>query len=266
MSKKICVVCGKVFDGKCNARFCSEECRNTPIYTDEFNNQKFGELIIEKSYRKAGKIYSICKCSCGNIRTIRFDDLQSGATVSCGHKAQEQMNKSKSLDLAGKVNKYGCIAIKRLEKKNKSLSYLWLCKCPACGKEFSVPASAFPSKQSCGCLRHEFNKIIMKKANNVQKQFYLNDTSVISISNNKLPKNNKSGIKGVYQNSRNQKGVALIEVQKKKYFLGEYKNIEDAAKARKDAEDAMFGDFLKWFKETYPERWEKLNKNRKMKE
>ena len=106
----------------------------------------------------------------------------------------------------------------------------------------------------------------MKKAINVKKQFYLNDTFVISISNNKLPKNNKSGIKGVYQNSRNQKWVALIEFQKKKYFLGEYKNIEDAAKARKDAEDAMFGDFLKWFKETYPERWEKLNKNRKMKE
>lgn len=46
-------------------------------------------------------------------------------------------------------------------------------------------------------------------------------------------------------------------------FLSCYYNIEDAAAVRKEAEDALFGNFLEWFQEVYPERWEKFNNNKK---
>ena len=48
--------------------------------------------------------------------------------------------------------------------------------------------------------------------------------------------------------------------------MGRYYNIEDAATVRKEAENALFGDFLKWFQEVYPERWEKFNKKAKKEE
>lgn len=33
---KKCIICGKEFQGNSNnSRYCSDECRNTPLYTDE---------------------------------------------------------------------------------------------------------------------------------------------------------------------------------------------------------------------------------------
>lgn len=37
---------------------------------------------------------------------------------------------------------------------------------------------------------------------------------------------------------------------------------EKAIKARKLAEDNMFGDFLKWYAKEYPECWEKTRKKK----
>ena len=51
--------------------------------------------------------------------------------------------------------------------------------------------------------------------------------------NQVLHKNNTSGYKGVHKNGRNWR--AIIAVDKKKICLGTYKNVEDAAKAYKDA-------------------------------
>ena len=37
--------------------------------------------------------------------------------------------------------------------------------------------------------------------------------------------------------------------KQKCYYLGGYDNIEDAARVRSEAEEKLFGDFLKWYKE-----------------
>lgn len=37
--------------------------------------------------------------------------------------------------------------------------------------------------------------------------------------------------------------------KKKCYYLGGYSRLEDAAKARAEAEEKVFGDFLKWYEE-----------------
>jgi len=59
---------------------------------------------------------------------------------------------------------------------------------------------------------------------------------------------NTSGYKGVYWDRSRQKWVAQIRFKGKNYKLGRYDNIKDAAKARKIAEDKIFGDFLLWYK------------------
>lgn len=50
--------------------------------------------------------------------------------------------------------------------------------------------------------------------------------------------------------------------KRKKYYLGGYKELEDAAMARKQAEDNIYGPFLEWYAETYPEHWKRLQKRR----
>lgn len=52
MAFRECVVCGKTFDGAPSAKYCSEECKNAPQYTNEFNGEKWGKLTIIDAYRK----------------------------------------------------------------------------------------------------------------------------------------------------------------------------------------------------------------------
>lgn len=58
------------------------------------------------------------------------------------------------------------------------------------------------------------------------------------VKSKKIPADNTSGYKGVYQ--IRGKYVAKIVFQKKQYLLGTYDNIEDAAEARKEAEEILF--------------------------
>lgn len=54
---------------------------------------------------------------------------------------------------------------------------------------------------------------------------------------------NTSGVVGVCWHKRNRKWQASIMVNKKNIYLGLYENINDAIKARKEAEIKYFGEF-----------------------
>lgn len=260
MSLRECVVCGKTFDGAPSAKYCSEECKNAPRYTNEFNGERWGKLTIIDAYRKKGRVYAICKCECGNTKTVRYDALTSGRTQSCGCFAEA--NYYKPFDLAGKINDYGCKAIKQIRVGNR---YKWECEC-SCGKHYLVPAGLFYKQMSCGCSHQRSARENLKKAAETCEQGYIENTSIISIKPRKMLRNNTSGVRGVSWDKNRQKWAATIVFKGKTYHLGRYNNIEDAAAVRKEAENALFGDFLKWFQEVYPERWEKFNKKAKKEE
>ena len=65
----------------------------------------------------------------------------------------------------------------------------------------------------------------------------------------KVHKNNTTGYTGVYK--RGKKYVASIEFQGQRHFLGYFNKIEDAAVARKTAENKLHGDFLEWYESKY---------------
>lgn len=46
-------------------------------------------------------------------------------------------------------------------------------------------------------------------------------------------------------------------------MLKMYSSIEDAEEARKKAEGKIYGEFLEWYAETYPEEWKKIEKTKK---
>jgi len=58
------------------------------------------------------------------------------------------------------------------------------------------------------------------------------------LKSKKIPKDNTSGYRGVYL--VRGKYAAKIVFQKKQYFLGLYSSIEEAAKARAEAEEILF--------------------------
>lgn len=57
--------------------------------------------------------------------------------------------------------------------------------------------------------------------------------------------NNKSGHRGVFWEEKTKRWRAGIGFQGKKYFIGRFKNVEDAIKARKEFEDRFFAPILK---------------------
>lgn len=58
----------------------------------DLTGMSFGRIyVIERNgYDKSGKILWKCKCSCGEIKNIRGNDLRSGKVLSCGCLGKEK--------------------------------------------------------------------------------------------------------------------------------------------------------------------------------
>lgn len=141
-------------------------------------------------------------------------------------------------------------AIERLDEKMGS-SFAWRCVCD-CGNETKVSANALlcGRTKSCGCGKIEaVKKTIQKHGRVVEHQHFWDGTCVERIEATKnLRSDNTSGYTGVQ--IRGSKYVAMITFKKKVYYLGTYVRIEDAVRARQEAELVLFKPFLDWFYST----------------
>lgn len=50
----------------------------------------YGRLEVLTETRSAGRLYYRCLCSCGEIKTIRADNVRSGLVLSCGCLGRER--------------------------------------------------------------------------------------------------------------------------------------------------------------------------------
>ena len=66
-----------------------------------------------------------------------------------------------------------------------------------------------------------------------------------NLMNRCMSKRNKSGVSGVCWDKTRDKWLAQIAYKYKKINLGRFDNLEDAIKARKDAEKEYFGEFAR---------------------
>lgn len=68
-------------------------------------------------------------------------------------------------------------------------------------------------------------------------------TNQENIMNCNIPKNNKSGCKGVYWSKDKNKWTVQVSVNGKTKYIGRYNKYEDAVKARKEAAEKYYGEF-----------------------
>lgn len=170
-----------------------------------------------------------------------------------------------------KGKKFGRLTVIEFDKKTKNVSkkgktyysYYWKCKCD-CGKETSVLLGNLikGTTKSCGCLDKESReqRIKEKSEKNFQdltgRKFGRLTTRLDHLSN-KVTKQNTTGVRGVSYQKRNGKYRAYIYFKNKCINLGEFTKLQDAAKARANAEEKYYKPIL----EKYNYKSKKLKEN-----
>lgn len=218
-------------------------------------------FYIEDVERRKNRTYCYAICPyCKNKKWIRIDCIINGKNISCGcYNAEHNYIKSANI----KNKKFGYLkAICPTDQRDKhNSSVVWECKCK-CGNITYVSEGDLAGKRtrSCGCLAEEVQSKNGKIAGgNVVKKFCVDGTNIKNLTM-KTPSRNTSGVKGVCWDKSKQKWLAQIRFKGKNHYLGRYNKKEDAVKIRKIAEENLFGNFLEWYAQEYPERWKNLNK------
>lgn len=129
------------------------------------------------------------------------------------------------------------------EKRDSKGFMVWHCRCD-CGNEVDVSYNslAYANMRSCGCLKKEHDRKLGGFLTHV------GGTSVDMLKSKKVPKNNTTGIKGVYL--IRGKYTAKIVFQRKAYYLGTYDRLEEAAEARRRAEEILCDNTVAFY-----EKW-----------
>ena len=198
---------------------------------NDLTGQTFGRLT---AVEYVGQSSWKCRCTCGSNCTVKTSNLKNGHTQSCGCMAREQsaINGAKIKDITGQ--RFG---------KLVALRYLghstWELQCD-CG---NITAARLNNLQkghttSCGCtisLNHANRKNIVE------------GTNIGNIRSATLSKRNTSGVKGVHFCKTKQLWIATIGFRGKQYTLKSSVDKDECIRARKEAEERIFGDFLNWY-------------------
>lgn len=216
----------------------------------------YGWLTVLEQEKRGNKTYCLCRCRCGNTKSIRMDAIRGGRTTSCGcyhrtvaSKKTKNRKKNNYIDLNNgttviETNKGEKITIDT-DDFEKVKGFCW-----------SVANTGYAQARDLGrdsiILMHRLimepspdmvvdhinhNKLDNRKANlRVCKQAY-------NAKNVSKPVTNTSGYVGVYWDKEKSKWNAKIGYNNKSIDLGYFNDIEEAVIARDEAEMKYFGEF-----------------------
>lgn len=227
-------------------------------------HKTYGNIEVLEIVNNRPRTYHAKCLLCGHEFTtnakIILDYAERGYCGNCGRNKRKQGNETKAKSYIGKT--FGSLTIidyvgaKTISKHSENKTSIVKCKCEKCGSITDIPLSRLKNgiiKQCKYCSRKN-----LEKGHEITKDAAKEGTSVLAIQNRALNKNNTTGVNGVTFKQRKNKYYAYIYFKRKQYYLGLYENLEDAAVARKKAEERIYGEFLEWYAETYPEQWAKI--------
>ncbi len=228
--------------------------------------ERYGILTVKNKYMNKGGVY-VCTCEkCGGqyiANATQILKYQNSGCTPCRKKINEENNKKKMrekyMEMVGM--RFGDLTvidyIGQKPGKTGALHQMALCKCEKCGSNTEINIRSLTGGKSKQCKK--CNKEGLKKGQEITEMASVDGTLIFGIRENRaLNSNNTTGYKGISKKGNGYR--AYIKFKRKYYHLGTYKNLDDAVAARKKAEDCLFGEFLEWYKETYPKEWEIINK------
>lgn len=131
----------------------------------DLTGQKFGRLTVlhRDESKPKGKVYWVCQCECGNIKSVMSQNLIKGMTKSCGCLHKEQLSKIRFDDISGQQFGF-LIPLHITGEKDQFGGYIWHCRCTNCGGFKDVPATLLKQgkTKSCGCISNSFGEAKIK--------------------------------------------------------------------------------------------------------
>lgn len=135
----------------------------------DLTGQRFGRLTVlhrdeTKPKGHGHKVYWVCKCDCGNIKSIYSYSLTAGRTQSCGCLHKEQFSQLRFDDISGQQFGF-LIPLHITGEKTNSGSYIWHCRCTNCGgfKDVSADLLKQGRTKSCGCIGKSLGEAKIRK-------------------------------------------------------------------------------------------------------
>lgn len=234
MCEAKCLLCGSVKEYRLgnlrSGHTTSCGCQNR---LPDLTGKRFGYLTVLHRDETQKTVSYVCRCDCGKEVSVRAAKLVSGASVSCGCKRRGKMLEQ---ELIGK--RFGRLTVvERTDIKQcnsgEAGNMMYRCVCD-CGKERLASGTDLKRGRavSCGCA----NADVVKE---MHRRLHLGDVEHSNVYQltRKTSKNNKSGRKGVFWNSRKKGWGVTIGVNGEKKTIGLYSRLSDAIAVREEAEE-----------------------------
>lgn len=138
---------------------------------EELVGSVYGEWTIlsynEEVSKERHRAYYNCKCSCGTIKPVCYNNLRNKKSTNCGCKKKEEADKYGLKNEIG--NKYGRLTVFERSDDNRDgdKRAYWNCICDCGNIVYGICGSELRNKsvQSCGCLTKEMSSENMKRMN-----------------------------------------------------------------------------------------------------
>ena len=198
------------------------------IRNADLSGKRIGKLtVLEKLETRRGRsVLWKCQCDCGNLCEKTTGELTSGFSNSCGCSWRQAA--------VHRGDRFGRLTAITPTEKRSGKSIVWICQCE-CGNQLDVRATMLTSGHttSCGCVKKELDET--RDFKNILT--YVDDTCIEfakNIGKKRTSTSTETGARGVI--FKDDKYQAHISFKKRRYYLGRFARLEDAVKARKQAE------------------------------
>lgn len=228
-----------LLDTRCLQRGTRRDCGCVSVVRPgqkDISGMRYGKLTALRPTEERGSkgdTVWVCRCDCGNEVRVELGQLTSGCRKSCGCLSHPGRK-----DLVGR--RFGRLTVTEYAGKRAGM-HRWKCLCD-CGKETTVGQTLLQSgkTKSCGCLQAAVYRENLKLTDGTSV------TLIRAAKSGRLIKSNKSGYNGVYFDKRRGLWVAQITFKNRTRYLGAFRELEDAVKARQRGEE-IYDEFLKQF-------------------
>lgn len=228
--------------------------------TIDMTGKKVGRLLVIE--RAPNKIYANgvsvvawkCLCDCGKEIITTGTRLRNGEALSCGCYNREVSSLRREYNEYDLSGEYGIGYTKKgekflfdLEDYEKIKDYYWMLE-----KDGYARTVVYKDGGKKSILMH---RLIMdakhgEKVDHIKHNNTDNRKSQLRIVNNSQNAMNSnleiktaSGVRGVSYNTKKKKWVPTLKLNGKSLYLGVFNEMEDAIKARKEAEEKYFGEY-----------------------